>query len=131
MIGKDHQNAGDHKLIHKALAELRTALKMFLPYREKRKVAIFGSSRVSDSHPNYKLALELAQGLTHQNYQVITGAGGGIMAAANQGAGRENSFGLNIKLPMEQSANSFIANDPHLFEFKYFFFLCDRNFFLK
>ena len=121
LIGKDHQDTGDHKLIHKAFAELHTALKMFLPYREKRKVAIFGSSRVSDSHPNYKLALELAQGLTHQNYQVITGAGGGIMAAANQGAGRENSFGLNIKLPMEQSANSFIANDPHLFEFKYFF----------
>ncbi len=120
-IGTEHNDVGDHKLIHKALSELRKALKMFLPYRDKRKVAIFGSSRVSDSHPNYKLALELAQGLTRQNYQVITGAGGGIMAAANQGAGRENSFGLNIKLPMEQSANSFIANDPHLIEFKYFF----------
>lgn len=121
LIGKEHQDVGDHKLIHKALAELRTALKLFLPHREKRKVAIFGSSRVSDTHPNYKLALELAQGLTRHNHQVITGAGGGIMEAANQGAGRENSFGLNIKLPMEQSANSFIDNDPHLLEFKYFF----------
>ena len=121
MIGKEHKDVGDHKLIHKALAELRSALKMFLPHRDKRKVAIFGSSRVSDSHPNYKLTLELAQGLAGENYQVITGAGGGIMAAANQGAGRENSFGLNIKLPMEQSANSFIEKDPHLLEFKYFF----------
>jgi uncharacterized protein (TIGR00730 family) len=121
LIGNEHKDVGDHKLIHKALSELRKALKMFLPHRDKRKVAIFGSSRVSNSHPNYKLALELAQGLAHQNYQVITGAGGGIMAAANQGAGRENSFGLNIKLPMEQSANSFIENDPHLLEFKYFF----------
>ena len=121
LIGTEHQDSGDHKLIHKTLAELRTALKIFLPYRDKRKVAVFGSSRVSDSHPNYKLALELAQGLTRQNYQVITGAGGGIMAAANQGAGRKNSFGLNIKLPMEQSANPFIENDPHLLEFKYFF----------
>lgn len=121
LIGREHKDVSDHKLIHKALAELRSALKMFLPHRNKRKVAIFGSSRVSDAHPNYKLALELAQGLVQQNYQVITGAGGGIMEAANQGAGRENSFGLNIKLPMEQSANSFIENDPHLLEFKYFF----------
>ena len=121
LIGTEHKDVGDHKLIHKALAELRSAMKMFLPHRKKRKVAIFGSSRVSDSHPNYKLALELAQELVRQNYQVITGAGGGIMEAANQGAGRENSFGLNIKLPMEQSANPFIANDPHLLEFKYFF----------
>ncbi|MBT5028003.1 MAG: cytochrome D ubiquinol oxidase subunit II, partial [Nitrospina sp.] len=39
----------------------------------------------------------------------------------NQGAGREKSFGLNINLPHEQSANGFIANDPHLLNFKYFF----------
>lgn len=121
LIGKEHEDAGDHKLIHKALAELRKALKVFLPHRDKRKVAIFGSSRVNESHPNYKLAMELAQGLILQDYQVMTGAGGGVMAAANRGAGRENSFGLNIKLPMEQSANTFIENDPHLLEFKYFF----------
>jgi hypothetical protein len=121
MIGIEHEDPGDHKLIHKALAELRGSMEMFLPHRDKRKVAIFGSSRVKDSHPNYKLALELAQGLVQKGYQVITGAGAGIMAAANQGAGRENSFGLNIKLPFEQAANPFIDNDPHLLEFKYFF----------
>ena len=43
------------------------------------------------------------------------------MAAVNQGAGPGNSYGLNIKLPMEQSANPFIENDPRLLEFKYFF----------
>ena len=121
LIGRDHQDAGDHKLIHKALAELHTALKLFFKNRDKRKVAIFGSGRISNSHPNYKLAFELAQGLVRQNYQVISGAGGGIMAAVNQGAGPGNSYGLNIKLPMEQSANPFIENDPHLLEFKYFF----------
>lgn len=121
MIGLEHQDLGDHKLIHKALAELRESLEMFLPHRDKRRVAVFGSSRVSDSHLDYKLALELAEGLVRQGYQIITGAGGGIMQAANQGAGPGNSFGLNIKLPLEQSANSFIENDPHLLEFKYFF----------
>ena len=121
LIGRDHQDAGDHKLIHKALAELHTALKLFFKNRDKRKVAIFGSGRISNSHPNYKLAFELAQGLVRQNYQVISGAGGGIMAAVNHGAGPGNSYGLNIKLPMEQSANPFIENDPHLLEFKYFF----------
>ncbi len=121
LIGREHPDHGDHKLIHKALHELREALTTFLPHRDKRKVAVFGSSRTNDSHPDYKLALELAQGLTRQGYQVITGAGGGIMEAANRGAGRENSFGLNIKLPHEQAANAFIENDPHLLEFKYFF----------
>ena len=121
LIGRKNPNLGDHKLIHKTLHELRKSLTLFLPHRNKRKVAIFGSARVSDSHPNYEIALELAQGLVKKNYQVITGAGNGIMEAANRGAGREKSFGLNIKLPFEQSANSYIENDPHLIEFKYFF----------
>ena len=121
LIGRENQDLGDHKLIHKTLQELRESLTLFLPFRGKRKVAVFGSSRVSDSHPNYKLAMELAQGLVHRDFQVITGAGGGIMEAANRGAGRKKSFGLNIKLPSEQSANPYIDNDPHLMKFKYFF----------
>ena len=121
LIGRKNTALGDHKLIHKTLRELREALKLFLPYRHIRKVAIFGSARVSESHPNYKLALELAQGLAQEDFLVLTGAGGGIMEAANLGAGREKSFGLNIKLPFEQSANPYIDNDPHLMEFKYFF----------
>ncbi len=121
LIGRENPDFADHKLIHKTLRELRESLTLFLPFRGKRKVAVFGSSRVSDSHPNYKLAMELAQGLVHQDFQVITGAGGGIMEAANRGAGREKSFGLNIKLPSEQSPNPYIDNDPHLMKFKYFF----------
>ena len=121
LIGMENPSLGDHKLIHKTLQELRESLCMFLPHRGKRKVAVFGSARVDDSHPNYRLALELARGLAKKNYQVITGAGGGVMEAANRGAGREKSFGLNIKLPFEQSANPYIDKDPHLIEFKYFF----------
>jgi uncharacterized protein (TIGR00730 family) len=52
---------------------------------------------------------------------VVTGAGAGIMGAAQEGAGGEQSFGLNIRLPFEQEANPWIASDPKLITFKYFF----------
>ena len=51
----------------------------------------------------------------------MTGGGGGIMQAGNEGAGKENSFGLNIQLPFEQEANPFIEGDRKLIHFKYFF----------
>jgi uncharacterized protein (TIGR00730 family) len=56
-----------------------------------------------------------------KNWMVITGAGDGIMKAGHDGAGRENSFGVAIRLPFEQKTNSVIADDPKLVNFKYFF----------
>jgi uncharacterized protein (TIGR00730 family) len=55
------------------------------------------------------------------DYMVITGGGDGIMGAAQRGAGREHSFGLNIRLPFEQSANATIDGDRKLINFNYFF----------
>src|SRR5438045_9702301 len=55
------------------------------------------------------------------NFMVITGAGDGIMGAAQRGAGREHSFGLNIRLPFEQRANQIIDGDPKLINLNYFF----------
>ena len=52
---------------------------------------------------------------------VITGAGGGIMAAGHGGAGADPSFGLAIRLPFEQKTNPHIEHDPKLINFKYFF----------
>ena len=52
---------------------------------------------------------------------VVTGAGPGIMAAGSEGAGREMALGVNIRLPFEQGANAFIAQDPKLVEMRYFF----------
>lgn len=60
---------------------------------------------------------------------VMTGAGGGIMQAGNEGAGRDHSFGLNIQLPFEQGANPVITGDAKLVNFKYFF--TRKLFFLK
>jgi hypothetical protein len=59
--------------------------------------------------------------ISARGWMVITGAGPGIMKAGQDGAGRERSFGVNIRLPFEQGANEVILNDPKLVTFRYFF----------
>lgn len=111
----------DWKILTASVQDMEGAFQIFYPYRHVRKVTIFGSARMATDSPEYKLAAEFARYLTQQGFMVITGAGGGIMEAGNKGAGAENSFGLNIQLPFEQGANSFIKGDPKLINFKYFF----------
>jgi uncharacterized protein (TIGR00730 family) len=118
---RDQTNRGDIKLINKSYKELRYALKIFAPYRDTRKVSIFGSARTPDGHDDYKAAAEFGRKMAASGWMVITGAGGGIMAAGHGGAGADPSFGLAIRLPFEQATNTFIANDPKLINFKYFF----------
>jgi uncharacterized protein (TIGR00730 family) len=118
---RDHTNRGDMKLIDKSFKELRYALKIFAPYREFRKVSIFGSARTPTSHADYLQAAEFGKQMADAGWMVITGAGGGIMAAGHGGAGPKPSFGLAIRLPFEQLTNPHIADDPKLVNFKYFF----------
>lgn len=118
---RDQTNRGDIKLINKSLKELRYALKIFAPYRDIRKVSIFGSARTLESHEDYRQAAEFARKMAETGWMVITGAGGGIMAAGHGGAGPDPSFGLAIRLPFEQATNKIIANDKKLINFKYFF----------
>jgi len=118
---RDNTNRGDIKLVNKSFKELRYALKIFAPYRETHKVSIFGSARTPEDHPDYHAAAEFGKKMAAAGWMVITGAGGGIMAAGHGGAGAEPSFGLAIRLPFEQKTNTFIANDPKLINFKYFF----------
>ena len=120
-FGREHSDVGDYKLINTSLKEMRHTLRIFSKYRDKRKAVIFGSARTSATNPCYQMAVELAEGLKRNGVMVISGAGGGIMEAANRGAGAENSFGLNIKLPFEQKANPYIQGDPKLMNLKYFF----------
>src|SRR5262249_13078175 len=112
---------GDLKVMHRTVRELRYALSVFARYRDVRKVTIFGSARALPSAPTYGLAKAFARRMVEAGFMVITGAGAGIMRAAQEGAGRENSFGLNILLSFEQTANEVILNDPKLIYFKYFF----------
>jgi uncharacterized protein (TIGR00730 family) len=118
---RDQTNRGDIKLINKSFKELRYALKIFAPYRDVRKVSIFGSARTPETHQDYLHAADFAKKMAAVGWMVITGAGGGIMAAGHGGAGPDPSFGLAIRLPFEQKTNTFIANDKKLINFKYFF----------
>jgi uncharacterized protein (TIGR00730 family) len=118
---RDGTGTGDLKILNAALRELRYAFKVFAPYRQVRKVSCFGSARTPSTAPAYRTAREFAHAIADRGYMVITGGGDGIMRACQEGAGRERSFGANIRLPFEQSANEFISNDPKLVTFRYFF----------
>jgi uncharacterized protein (TIGR00730 family) len=111
----------DWKILTTALEDLEQGFLTFYPYRHIRKITIFGSARISSESSEYRLAVDFARCLTRMGFMILTGAGGGIMQAGNEGAGRDYSFGLNIQLPFEQEANPFILGDPKLINFKYFF----------
>jgi uncharacterized protein (TIGR00730 family) len=118
---RDGTRVGDVKLLNAALRELRYAFSVFAPYRGVRKLSVFGSARTRPDAPAARSARELARRITAEGYMVITGAGGGIMHACQEGAGRERSFGVNIRLPFEQEPNEVIVRDPKLVTFRYFF----------
>src|SRR5438132_4788037 len=118
---RDQANRGDIKLLNTALKELRYAFKIFAPYRNHRKVTVFGSARLPATHKGYDQAVQFSQRIAEAGFMVITGAASGIMEAGHVGAGLENSIGVNILLPFEQSANAIIAGDLKLMHLKYFF----------
>jgi len=94
----------------------------------KEAVSIFGSAKAQPSSKFYRIAEETASRLVKCGYAVITGAGPGIMEAANKGAkkARGESIGLNILIPIMQKPNKYITR---LLEFKYFF--CRKVMFAK
>jgi len=91
-------------------------------------VTIFGSARTKPDDKYYKLAEETTEILSKNNFAVITGAGSGIMEAANKGAkkGGSPSIGLIIHVPIIQKPNKFITK---LLDFRYFF--CRKVMFVK
>jgi uncharacterized protein (TIGR00730 family) len=118
---RDRAARGDVKLLATAVRELRYSLKVFAGYRGRRKVTVFGSARTKPDHPAFEAAEDFGRKIAADGWMVITGAGSGIMEAGHVGAGRENSFGLNIMLPFEQSANPVVHGDPKLMTLRYFF----------
>jgi uncharacterized protein (TIGR00730 family) len=116
-----HLDTLDLKILNRTLKELRYAFRVFQPYRNRPKISMFGSARTQPNDPNYQLAYRFARRLVDRGYMVITGGADGIMRAGQEGAGRDNSFGVNIMLPFEQGPNATIADDPKLITFKYFF----------
>lgn len=120
-MARDQITVPDLKLANRALNELRYAARTFAPYRHKRKVCVFGSARTAPDAGESISAEEFSRKMREHDYMTITGGGDGIMGAAQRGAGRDFSFGLNIRLPFEQRANEIIHGDGKLINFNYFF----------
>ena len=112
----------DVKIANAALREMVQAFEVFAPFRDAPKMTMFGSARTSPEDPVYGQARDLARRMASEGWLVVTGAGPGIMAAGFEGAGKEHSLGVNIRLPFEQSANALLGDDPtRLVEMRYFF----------
>src|SRR6201996_5402165 len=120
-LAQQHPTSSDMVLFKRSMAELRYAQTIFAPYRNTRKICVFGSARTRPPAPVFQCATDFARLMTEAGWMTITGAGDGIMGAAQVGAGAANSFGLNILLPFEQHPNTVIRNDPKLVTFRYFF----------
>jgi hypothetical protein len=117
---RDAVPEGDVKLVGNAVDDLERALCLFAPYEHLRKVAVFGGTNTAPEHPDWQQAHRFAEEMAQRGWSVITGAGPGIMQAAQGGAGRDGSFGVSIRLPYEE-VNRVIAGDAKLASFKYFF----------
>ncbi|MBI1367566.1 MAG: LOG family protein [Planctomycetes bacterium] len=120
LIG-DEAHTGELKLISRSLRELRYAMTVFRPYTGQRKISIFGSARTPFDHHDYDACRRFARAMAEHEWMIITGAGDGIMRAGHEGAGRDKSFGVSIRLPFETNANDIIAGDDKLVTFRYFF----------
>ncbi len=117
------------KIASQTLAEMLNAYQVFSIDRGRSKVTVFGSARTPPEDPNFILASDFSRAMAERDWMVISGAGPGIMTAAIEGAGIENSFGVNIVLPFEQRAAEIIDGDSKLATFRYFF--TRKLFFMK
>ncbi len=115
------RNRWDAKIMMQTLREMENAFSMLEQFKRRRKVTVFGSARTAPDHPLYLQARDLGKLLAHHELMTVTGAGGGIMAAAHEGAGLEHSLGLNIALPFEQRANDVVHDTGNLISFHFFF----------
>lgn len=121
-VARQEKEEEEWRLIAGCLADISEALEVFRPRRSSRKISVFGSARTRRNDPCYLLAEEVARLSVQAGFEVMTGAGGGVMEGANSGAGCEHSIGLNVDLPFEQHPNPFVsACDNRLLYFRYFF----------
>ena len=120
-MAQDDRDRWNAKITLKAINELDHAFRVPEQFKSRRKVTVFGSARTPVESPLYALAREVGAALARSDLMVITGGGGGIMAAAHEGAGLAHSLGFNITLPFEQHANPTIDGTENLLSFHFFF----------
>ncbi len=109
------------KILTNAMKEIHYAFEIFRKYDDRKKISVFGSARSEPGSPNYRATESFTSKATNRGYMIISGAGPGIMEAANRGAGREQSFGLQISTPGEDQANPIIDGDEKCINFRFFF----------
>jgi hypothetical protein len=120
-LANDQVGELELKILTNAIKEVRYAFKVFRNYDDRKKISVFGSARADNDDPNFEAAEAFSRMASDRDYMVISGAGPGIMEAANKGAGTEDSFGLHISIPHEYKPNRFIHNDEKCINFRYFF----------
>ena len=120
-ISRSDVSTLDAKIAASALREMHQAFRMMAPFRERKKVTIFGSARTSKGDPLFDRTAQISRQFAEHGWMVVTGAGPGIMEAGMVGAGRENSIGVSIRLPFETSANEVIQGDTKFVSMRYFF----------
>src|SRR5215467_180925 len=120
-IAHDEMTLADIKLITRSAKEMRSAAKIFAPFKHLRKVVVFGSARSAYDSPNHKMATDFACEMVRQGFMLIAGGNEGIMGAVQRGAGRAHSFALAVRLPSEQRVDEPIEGDPKLVTLNYFF----------
>jgi len=118
---KENHSTGQIKLMARAFKEMRYAYNIFNRHPQSRRISIFGSARTPVTHPDYLVAKLFGAEMAKKGWVCITGAADGIMKAGLEGAKKESSFGLSIRLPFESTTNSFLMGDPKLITFHYFF----------
>ena len=117
----DRDDRLDLKIATAAIEEMRSAYRMFAPFRDHPKVTVFGSARTRAEDPLYRQAHDLASAMASAGWMVVTGAGPGIMQAATEGAGRDAALGVSIRLPFEPRPNDGLDEATRLVSMKYFF----------
>jgi uncharacterized protein (TIGR00730 family) len=114
----DRLASQDIGLIFRIMAEFTDGMEALAPIAPA--AAVFGSTRIGPTDPAYAVAEQIGRLLAHHGYAVLTGAGPGVMEAANKGAYEAGgvSVGLNIELPQQQHPNRYLTK---LVQFQHFF----------
>ena len=120
-IAHDGITLADLKLINRSAKEMRSAAKIYAPFKHLPKVVVFGSARSACHSSEYKMATDFACEMVRQGFMLIAGGNEGIMGAVQRGAGRAHSFALGIRLPSEQRMDEPVEGDTKLVTLNYFF----------
>jgi len=80
------------------------------------RIAVYGSSLVSERDPGYRLAYDLGAELARQGATVVTGGYGGVMEAASRGAAEAGGHVVGVTVELENNrgpGNRWVAERVH------------------